>query len=202
MPATWAAELRPPSLQRRPAPPDSMHCAADQLCFVFVRGALFMVFSLIATPTIANAERILGIAVCRRDAWTKLFLQRFPDPISLISGDARACLIAMAVLLRWEITRQECRHRQLRRLCRANETWLLLLHQISAQFLLLRHRVLERVLRPKPKPTPVQQSRRCKDGKKRKRKGKTGKHEGHATGGGGGQRAFISVVFDWLQIHK
>ena len=155
----------------------STHCAAEQLAFVFFRSPLFTLFTLISTPTVANARRVLSIPDCRLCAWSRLFLQKFSTEALLVGCDARACLIALGVLLKWEISKQECRHGQLRRFCLASESWLPLLHQLSAQFLLMRHRLLERVLKPKAPAcsTSGSRSKRWSSGAVRKRKGKIGK---------------------------
>ena len=155
----------------------STHCAAEQLAFVFFRSPLFTLFTLISTPTVANARRVLSIPDCRLCAWSRLFLRKFSTEALLVGCDARACLIALGVLLKWEISKQECRHGQLRRFCLASESWLPLLHQLSAQFLLMRHRLLERVLKPKAPACSTSGSRtkRWSGGAVRKRKGKTGK---------------------------
>ena len=140
----------------------STHCAAEQLAFVFFRNPLFTLFTLISTPTVANARRVLSIPDCRLCAWSRLFLQKFSTEALLVGCDARACLIALGVLLKWEISKQECRHGQLRRFCLASESWIPLLHQLSAQFLLMRHRLLERV--PKPKVAAAAGGTRSKRG--------------------------------------
>ena len=133
-----------------------------------------MLFTLIGTPTVANARRVLSIPDCRLCSWSRLFLQKFSTDVLLVGCDASACLIALGVLLKWEISKQECRHSQLRRFCLASETWVPLLHQLSAQFLLMRHRLLERVLNPKaPASSPSSRSKRWSGGAIRKSKGKT-----------------------------
>ena len=161
-------------------------CAIEQLALVSLRCFPFALWQLIEDRSIATAQVLLNEPQCTWCEFTKQFFARFNTAARLCSDEARALLVAMAIFVRVEITRIECRHAQLRKMVMASATWKPLLEEISAKFVMLRSRVLQAMF--DPSGGNVRDSvlpRKCKIRK-------TGKTKwDQKAGGGGGQRASV-----------
>lgn len=88
-------------------------------------------------------QAILSTPKCLLDELTVQILKKWDTPQKLMSADCIAVLAAMAVLIRFEICRIECRNAQLRRYVKANETVASTLRLVSGKFLLQRARRLQ-----------------------------------------------------------
>ena len=104
-------------------------------------------------------------------------------------------LVALGFILRFDITRIECRNAAIRRLMKSlGSTHCSYIRDVSADFLLMRQRRMEKLFKP-PQPAKARQhdaSGVCPNPKARTRK--TGRYKGAATGGGGAQRAAMRAV--------
>ena len=85
------------------------------------------------------ADMIHRDPTCRKDRFTKDFLQRFATSAALQSDDCIAVLTSMALVLRCDTSRRECAHAWLRRnLLLKGQTWAPEMAVASADWLLLR----------------------------------------------------------------
>ena len=98
-------------------------CALYQLILRQLSGYPWKLFLLITMPSNALADEILNAPKCMLDEFTRLFLRRFCSRAALLSNKCRAILIALAVFLRYEICRIECRHSYLRKFAFGTATW-------------------------------------------------------------------------------
>ena len=120
-------------------------CSMEQLSFGFMFGIPFGMFDL---ETEADAMRVLMTPECLFDTWSLAFLRHFTSPVAMISlnvaillsARVRAILVAYGMMLRWEISRIECRHASLRKRSKVSFTWGAAFQQCSASFLLQRSR--------------------------------------------------------------
>jgi hypothetical protein len=165
----------------------------DQLIAHNYRGFPYILFDLIHHPDLA--DNLLNRDACTRDTFTESFLAVWNTAEKLRSTECRAGLFTLAVLLRVEITRVECRHAYIRRLLRSrNQAPGQRLEETSAHFTLMRQRCLEKVAWPFSKRLA-----RKKPGPKRRKHVRTsGKFCGGKAGGGGLQRAGLSEVLKEL----
>lgn len=121
---------------------------------------------------------------CVKDEFSRDVLRRFDTPEKLLGEDLRATLSAFGSLLRTETSRIECRHAAVRRLMRAKggSTHAAEFSAISADWLLMRARKLERDHWAKRKPQSQPKRDRPARGRPKRKQG------------GGPQRAFLSVA--------
>ena len=166
---------------------NSAWCAADQLIFQLCRGMPFQLWSLLSTPTMANATKISRLPRCMCGAFLLGFLKIYDSPAKLLSLEVAIILFCAGQLIHWEIIRIECSHALSRKWTRSHQTVGMSLVELSARHVLtkfktnfgfLRVAAGKRSSRAPPPP--------------RTRVRKKGKFKGSQTGGGGPQRAFFS----------
>jgi hypothetical protein len=117
----------------------------------------------------------LDTSACLRDRFSDKFLKQYPTVEMLLSTHAQASLLALAATMHVDIARIECRHASIRRLMRGSaQTHGADFSKVSADFVMLRQRLLERC---------GTFSKKSAKQKKPKRKRK---------GGGGAQRLPVS----------
>ena len=121
----------------------STECALHQLILRQLAGFPWKLFALITDPSEALAREIRDAPKCMLDEFTRMFLRRFSSVEALLSKRCRAILTALAVFIRFEICRIECRHSYLRKFAFASSSWKPTLESISSRYLLLRSRLME-----------------------------------------------------------
>lgn len=94
-----------------------------------------------AEEVIAELLSLESLPDCLVDEFTRRFREMFSSPEALRSWKCRGVLVMLGRLLRLDITRIECRHAMLRTLVRKSVTWKPILAEVSAHFLLSRHRI-------------------------------------------------------------
>ena len=163
-------------------------CGLEALSFSKFRGYPCKLWSLLEDRTRALALEILSDPSCMKDSWSLWFLSIY-DTVDKLLGEGAILLAVLGFLLRLEICRIECRNAAIRRLMRSKDsTYCPLIGNTSADFTLLRQRLLERLFTPEPeapeepKKVPVVRVRR------------TGKFKGCKTGGGGAARRHVGTM--------
>lgn len=153
-----------------------------QVLFRHHAGFPFRLWRLLREPSLAAG--MLKAPTCMKDTFTLDFLQRYPTPQRLQSNDCRAELLVTSLLARRAICRIECRHASLRRRvkmrvqCRRPP-----LVDLSASFVLMRQRAIERRGCADRPPKVAKVKRRVR-----------GAFRGGRTGGGGRARAAFSQL--------
>lgn len=179
-------------------------CCMSHLVFEKWEGFPYCLWSLVSDSTTEVAERLLARPVCMRDPWSSWFLLEFATPERLLH-EGRAALVGLGCVLRWEITRIECRHAALNRSIKASGTWAPLLEAVSSDFVLMRMRIMERWLTGsagtgadgvgrRQKRRAVAHGRASQKVPWRSRKRRSGRCAGARTGGGGPQRRLMSML--------
>ena len=166
----------------------TVECGLEHMAFVKMRGFPWRLWSLLEKPFVETAQGILDTATCLRDPFTDMFLDYFKTTAALLGRHCSATLVALGLIVRYEITLTECRNAQLRRFCKAGETWAAYLAVLSAQFVLQLHRTLEH----KFKYVVESVAAKHHQGKQRMHNSKKQDLGEQAVGGGGAQRAFMA----------
>jgi hypothetical protein len=96
------------------------------------------------TPLDSAVDAIWADPSCSWDPFTVDFRRHYDSKEKLRSPECRSLLFALAILLRLDTSRVESRHAWLRRLLRVKgQTWVHELAQASADWVLLRERIIE-----------------------------------------------------------
>lgn len=161
-------------------------CGAEQFILRVWRTFPYRLFALVDLPREEVARAILNSPRCLRDEWSDRFLSMFPTVDELLSARARAILASMGSLLRWDISRLECRHASVRGFMKVATTHAAGVSEVSASFFLQQQRLLERKFAPAASRVQLAKAKAC-------RKRRTGRYRGARTGGGGAQRRFLST---------
>ena len=74
--------------------------------------------------------------------WRQAILKRFNTVKKLLRIKCRAILVSMGSIVKYDICHIGCNRACIRRLVLASQTWLPNFQQVSAEFLLDRHRLL------------------------------------------------------------
>jgi len=163
-------------------------CALEALAFLTWRRFPWLLWALVRNPSRELAQHILDAPGCMKDRWTQWFLSHYATVDALLTS-GRAVLQALAHTLRFDITRVECRNAALRRLLRSlGSTHCPYIRNVSADFLLLRQRLLERMLQPNSK---TKKNLAADESAHPRRVRRRGKFKGQPTGGGGPQRFIV-----------
>ena len=118
-------------------------CAMAQLAFSQFRGYPYLLWLLLANPTLAFAKKILDDRACGKDPWTRAFLGYFNTPEKLL-GDGRAILLSLAQVLRYDIARIECRNAAIKKMRRMlASSYAADFAELSADFMMMRTRIIE-----------------------------------------------------------
>ena len=168
------------------------HCALYQLAFVYTDSWPYCMWRLLTEPseTLAfTAFTFLNTPTCMLCPWSQWFLARYNSVELLLGRECRAVLVCLGMLLRFSTDHIECRHAQVRRLCLKSPTWHAELRTVSAGFVLLRHRLVERQNFRRNNLGTTKTAPQKKHGKVRF--AKRGKNKGHRTGGGGLRRYLV-----------
>ena len=136
------------------------------------------------------AAELVLLPVCCLDELTRRWRRKFHTVALLLSDKCKAILVMLGEACRLDICRVECRHAQLRRFSRSSSTWLPHLRDLSAYYVLMRHRMLAKF-------RSFLKSRGQSSKKKRgRRKGRplrrTGRGRKQTRGVGGAWRAHIA----------
>jgi len=118
------------------------HCSLFMMVFMFMGTFPYRMWSLVIDCSIENASAILATPKCLLDSWSRAFLKKFNTVDRLLSDQARAILLAVGLVARFDICAIECRNAQIRRFCKSSETWLPEFQRVSATFVLRRFRLL------------------------------------------------------------
>ena len=169
-------------------------CALDQLALRSLSGLPWLLFALISLSD-EVIRKIKDTPQCLWDECSKQCFDRFPTEAHWRSGTCRAILMSMAIFLRFEICRIECRHSYLRKFALATHTWRPLLAEISAKYLMLRARLLEHWLKLSTDSEKVKQTK--KRGVRRK-----GKYAAKRSSGGGSQTACFFPLASWQALQE
>ena len=169
----------------------SAYCSLEQLLLQHTRHLPYTLWLLIDHPQAAAfAQRLLDMPKCVLDEFTRKFLDHFNTVKLLLSSLCKAVLIAAGVCMRFEICEVECLNAQIRRIVLSNETVGAGLQDVSARFLLGRHRALhQRFGKPVKNFVSKQEQRKAR---RRPCKRKAPGTKKQKCGGGGVQRAFWS----------
>ena len=127
-------------------------------------------------------------------AFSSAFLVEFPTVAQLLSTRCLATLTLLAILLRIDITRQECRHASIQRALRKSQTHKADLCQVSAGWLLLRHRRLHQFFHGCMSTKGRSAKAKAKASAKAKvRRRRSGNYKGARAGGGGARRRAVGI---------
>lgn len=164
-------------------------CGVHQLIERHLTGYPIKIFWLLITPTVAFATELIQDPNCLKDVWSRRWLCHWKTAGGLISQHCLAILLSIALTLRIDIFRIECRHALVRRLVRGKgDTHLADLQQVSAEWLLARQRRLERFWFPDgPKKKGKKVAASAQKLKKR------GRCKGKRAGGGGAFRRALGL---------
>ena len=131
---------------------------------------------LLERPTLEMAQEIVDDPICLKDKWTLRFLKAFPTA-ELLLKQGLPILVALAIILKWDIIGIECRNAALKRLMRSlGATHCPYIQDVSTDFLLMKQRLLERMW---SRPPPLQ------------RRGPRKRRPNFSKGGGGTARALV-----------
>jgi hypothetical protein len=165
-------------------------CGVHQLIERHLTGYPIKIFFLLITPTLAFATELIQDPNCLKDVWSRRWLLHWKTAEGLISQHCLAILLAIALMLRVDIFRIECRHSMIRRLHRCKgETHLPDLQQVSAEWLLARQRRLERFWLPQGDKEKRTETAAAPAQRRRRR----GRWKGKRTGGGGAFRRALGM---------
>ena len=176
-------------------------CALTQLCLALCAGFPWVMWRLVAEPTVALATWIIGVPECMLDEWSRMFLKKYNTVSALLSARVRAILVAMAVFIRFEICRIECRHNAIRRCVVANDTNAPTLRLLSAKHMLRRVVALGHFLDRKLTATAKKKKRTGPKYVTQKRN-RYNKPFVRRAGGGGGMRSFVSNFLQGKRYKK
>ena len=139
----------------------------------------------------AMAQWFFKVPKCELDKWSRRFLARFSTVPLLPSKMARAVLLCLGVMARWEILRMECRHDILRKLIKARDAW----HTDFGETMLLMRSRLADFLHRRRRGDDVSSKRRRRidRGSSKWRRFREGKYKGQPTGGGGTRCALVGL---------
>ena len=185
---------------------------ATALCSVFTlihephQGFPWQLWSLLQDQSPAACKRVQSTRRCLLDPFSQRFIKKFRNKLRTV--EVKAVLLQLGILIRLDVLRQECRHSTIRSWLRKElATWKRALEQVSADYSLSQHRILEHAesLIHGPQVQAQDDGAHGAHGddegspeKERKtaHKRKRGKSRG---GGGGPQREFFST---YLREHQ
>ena len=178
----------------------SVACGMEQLLLAPLRGFPYALWDLLLHPSVELAKRLLTSPSCSWCEFTRQFFRKLDTPEKLISPIARSILSCLAIFIRMEIRRIECRNALIKRLtCMYGPGWSNSLANVSAICLMLRSRILEGLFpvaaKRYEKPCAAKPRKRLRRQKKKNNKVSYDQR----AGGGGAQRAFLST---WLRERK
>jgi hypothetical protein len=167
----------------------------NQLMHQSFRGYPFRIFEILGADADAAARKILADSPCQRCSFSNAFIEKAAPSKSadgeellleerirkLTSADVRFTLLCVAILVKCDTAKIECRHAAVRRLLRATPDCPSATALASARFVLLRHRVC------------LRRWSQCSKSGGRERPVLPKKKQPRRRGGGGGLcRAFMS----------
>lgn len=166
----------------------AMSCL-EMTAFSLFRSYPFRLWTILVEGSTA-AQRVLAEPPCLYDRWTAAFLRQYNTCEALMS-EGVFVLWALSFLLRFDNTRIECRNAALKRITRAlGATHQPLVDDVTADFFLLRSRLIERFGAERPQSERAER-KPTRDGRLRVRR--FGRWKGSRSGGGGTQRSLMSA---------
>ena len=128
-------------------------CSLAHLAWQWMRMYPVKMWLLLERPTLEMAQEIVDDPICLKDKWTLRFLEAFPTA-ALLLKQGLPILVALAIILKWDIIGIECRNAALTRLMRClGMTHCPYIQDVSTYFLLMKQRLLERMW---SRPPPLQ----------------------------------------------